>query len=824
MTKRFKTKLSIVLTAVGLLGLGTIFVFGVAFPAEGASDFWKQDGFFTYSLLPNLAVNCGIVTSYFELYPDGTEFRFDIDQTTFNPQFLTVSSALRDKQVSAVQVRSNLICDNVFSGDTIRLVGGSFSLLVTASDSDGSVANVQPIKFTSLSAINNIQGRSVALPTITIPASQINNALDNDVQEWISWLTIKIQWFPQFKNSLGGDAIQVATVDTLAKLLLRVENPAPIPETTQGTYVKLTGITPITYDKASGTVPSFKIRGELDNWTSSEGFPVVDIFAPNGQKIWNNVLMNIDTDKGGGVTEFLRNNFEIGNKDLLPLGIYKFEMSSNNDVRKDSSGKTLKAIMEMRIIDTRTPEETKDIPPPTTCPNSADIQRVVDAQSTDSLQRNIIALEEKSRTSGGLSACEQDVLDAQKAELLTRDTTGGNGTPPPEEEIPTPTGFTLIEQRIRCNIIFLDVSKDCTVPKTPQFIQFQLLGSQSDAGVRFSEVELSPEIILPASTTFQVSRVQVQENLIIYKNNPITQEVIDELLCKEPKVNQQTGEVTTRTDCPDTTFNVQQGRISGVFLSSSEKADVNSFVDTARTIYQFSQIKLTESSIVDKLRVLGEPLAKGDLVTIVLEVSGSFDATIDGVDKTGVVGKMIYAHTLVYTDTLATDTEKCQGLSGEAIILCLAGEEALGTGGECEGLTSQQCLDLARNNNDGVQGAIEEFFDIFTLGDDDTTTDESLLDGLSNTIKDIGCLFSVCDDGLLGGGDDSSSGGSNNGAVCDTSLFTPAECEEETQNQDEADDLRDLLTLSGVPIEAIIIFIAVVAILIVVGVIIRSRR
>jgi hypothetical protein len=93
------------------------------------------------------------------------------------------------------------------------------------------------------------------------------------------------------------------------------------------------------------------MKGELDNWKSTEGFPVIDIFAPNGQKIKNDIVLNVINQKNSDVWEFSRDNFEIGLLSELPTGKYTVEMSSSNDARKDSLGIPLKSQMTFEIID-----------------------------------------------------------------------------------------------------------------------------------------------------------------------------------------------------------------------------------------------------------------------------------------------------------------------------------------------------------------------------------------------------------------------------------------------------------------------------------------
>ncbi|MEX1152036.1 MAG: cadherin-like domain-containing protein, partial [Nitrosopumilaceae archaeon] len=128
------------------------------------------------------------------------------------------------------------------------------------------------------------------------------------------------------------------------------QNPTLVPQTL-GTFVKLTSINPNTIDKADNKTPSIDIKGELDNWTDLEGYPIVDIFAPNGKKIWNDIVLNNVNQKNSDVWEFTRNNFRVGSLSELPTGEYLIEMSSSNDIRKDSLDIPLKSQMSFVIDD-----------------------------------------------------------------------------------------------------------------------------------------------------------------------------------------------------------------------------------------------------------------------------------------------------------------------------------------------------------------------------------------------------------------------------------------------------------------------------------------
>jgi hypothetical protein len=157
--------------------------------------------------------------------------------------------------------------------------------------------------------------------------------------------------------------LQGATIKESEKYTINVEKDSPLvveenkhPELSQiplESTVRLTSINPSTIDKAENKILSIDIKGELDNWQSIEGFPVVDIFDPNGQKIKNDIALNMINQKDSSIWEFTRNNLKIGSLSELPTGKYIVEMSSSYDVRKDSLGIPIKSKMTFVIIDSR---------------------------------------------------------------------------------------------------------------------------------------------------------------------------------------------------------------------------------------------------------------------------------------------------------------------------------------------------------------------------------------------------------------------------------------------------------------------------------------
>ena len=181
-------------------------------------------------------------------------------------------------------------------------------------------------------------------PTLSIISASIPRAL-------ISKGPIAVYWI-----QLQGDIIRESdkfTINVGNKSSFDYEenqNPTLVPQTL-GTFVRLTSINPNTIDKADNKTASIDIKGELDNWTDLEGYPIIDIFAPNGQKIWNDIVLNNINQKNSDVWEFTRNNFRVGLLSELPTGEYLIEMSSSNDIRKDLLGIPLKSQMSFVIDD-----------------------------------------------------------------------------------------------------------------------------------------------------------------------------------------------------------------------------------------------------------------------------------------------------------------------------------------------------------------------------------------------------------------------------------------------------------------------------------------
>ncbi|HXV66575.1 MAG TPA: Ig-like domain-containing protein, partial [Nitrosopumilaceae archaeon] len=178
-------------------------------------------------------------------------------------------------------------------------------------------------------------------PSLSIISASVPWAL-------ISKGPIAVYWI-----QLKGDIVRESdkfTINVGTELLVDSEEN---PNTTQilGTFVKLTSINPNTIDKAENKIPLIDIKGELDNWSVGEGYPTVDIFAPNGKKLWNDVILNNVNQKNSNVWEFTKNNFKVGTLSQLPTGKYIVEMSSSNDIRKDSLGITIKSQLSFTLDD-----------------------------------------------------------------------------------------------------------------------------------------------------------------------------------------------------------------------------------------------------------------------------------------------------------------------------------------------------------------------------------------------------------------------------------------------------------------------------------------
>ena len=196
-----------------------------------------------------------------------------------------------------------------------------------------------------------------------------------------------------------------------------------------------------------------------------------------------------------------------------------------------------------------------------------------------------------------------------------------------------------------------------------------------------------------------------------------------------------------------------EAKVSDADLSSRQMTLTNSMSPTK--FYQISLIKIQPEELFQKLREVnggGFNLSEGDALTFVLKVSGGMSAT-SGLDKFSVaVDGLEYSYNMVWTDSTSADPEPCQGLSGQAIVDCLADNDVDttddgSTGGYCENLTAEQCLEAGKDQPINIPGLFQDYIDSLAGKDTQNTGnpkgsggDGIFCDGVSDITECIAIL------------------------------------------------------------------------------------
>jgi len=584
------------------------------------------------------------------------------------------------------EIRIAKLTPTLACGDTtsvvhdIRLAGGSVRLEFATDRFGGTEATVLS-DFKVIPALNrSLKGNGIALPSLTVTADQIESvhSIPNDIAEVNIDLIGRSSSFASIV--IDGTTVGVGDLTSGSKGKVKLLNENFVQTAPEmGITVNLIVVTPsqqlyINGDPAPVGSASIQqittndrmrmtIIGNLDNWSSTEGFPFVNIFDPRNNLIIRDLqLTNVRQIPNTIVTEFSRINIDIPiaindvNIDSLK-GTWRVEMHSNNDVRRTSTGQAVTSSQSFVLIDSRQevidPDPTNtpicnpltevvvngkcelkgtEPPPPTTlmCPSISDMGIFVKSATNDELLAKQKELEDLIRA-GNTQVCVLQFLALSNAEINLR-----NITQPPEE---MPTGTTDTRVFIEYQIIHENecvIPTDGTVGRFPTeglaVTGFQLLGIAPCANSRLVATDIDVVVDFGADVQEYVpdnASIDTEHKLFISVNNPYPT-IPDFTLIPNPNPSLLPSYVISN-------HNFLNDKIGDVGLSGGEVAEPKIFFDQQLGDPRFilAEVTIQENSIKDKIQK-NHILLQGDKVEVLYYTWGKFGGTFKGQDVLGV--------------------------------------------------------------------------------------------------------------------------------------------------------------------------------------------
>lgn len=268
-------------------------------------------------------------------------FTFDIFTTN---ELISASSLVGTIRIidTSARVRCDLV--DPLSGVTFQMVGGQVTTSFYATQENGQETFIKKVTRNITTIPRDIINRDSILPTGNVLADEIDAKLTSTDENYVTRIRVEITANMLFKGSETGTTSLSGQGVVRATLAVKVHNEILDPPQPTSNVVDLTSVTSLssgtdTIDiaKEFSTI-LIKVRGQLPQWSASEGVPNYDIFTPDGKLFGSRVLMNIAVliDSRTNTYQFTDGSFSIG---VSPqTGFWKVEMHSNQDVRKTDIG------------------------------------------------------------------------------------------------------------------------------------------------------------------------------------------------------------------------------------------------------------------------------------------------------------------------------------------------------------------------------------------------------------------------------------------------------------------------------------------------------
>jgi len=638
---------------------------------------WFDDLNFFLAVSPNSGVNCNLALTMLQDNTDGTRTTFSSTSGNFNPIFTTASViGSSGKEISQLIIAPVLVCEeNPSTLDfPIELQGGTVSHKTYIYDQSGIRKLVQSQFLVIPSALSSLEGAGVFLPSTTVSASLLESA--SGVTAGSPSLLVEHQTEGFFNIKVFGSVSNTGQKTVSGTNRVQII-PFVEPTDPEGTQVNLDSIIPNKFifvgssNEEGLTASNSKekiliqnsmfatIKGRLDNWKVSEGFPIITITNPSGGITATSEMTQFNI--GSLYTEFTLPNFRMSptisdsNIDQMK-GIWKVAMKSKNNVRSITDTLTF-ILQDARGTAPPLPPSTCDPPlvsdgmggckmgdptviiPVYTCISLSDMGIFVTSATNAELLAKKVELDAL-QAQGNTQLCVTQFLNFVDQEIAIR---GVTITPPP-------TGTSSVNAFIE----YFSSYEGCQIPsngvaRLPTqgigITGFQLIGMGQCDGDTWAGANL--DVILDFGDDVQEFVIDdtifdLEHKMFISVNNPYP---------SSPTFTCTQATSTSLGVCALNAHNHLNDKIGDVGVRAEEFNETFEFIDQARgdPRVKLAQITLQSNLIKDKIQK-EHILLQGDKVEILYYTWGKFGGTFKGTDVVGAFTPLYFIQKFTWND------------------------------------------------------------------------------------------------------------------------------------------------------------------------------
>ena len=358
-------------------------IFGVVIVGAMVFLFFAEGKFSGGEIFPlalvgeNFGVDCRAWNQMSERGINGVTRTFSVVTVNFDvfTTFELVSTSSSVGNLDLIDTSMRVACDPVFVSDlTFDMVGGTTITRFYATQENGQEILIKTVTRNITTIPRDVLNRDLIIPTGTIRASEIDDKLTSTVENYITRVRTTITADLLFKGSATGNLLNTGTAVVQGILTVKVHNEIVNPPQPVSNFVDLTSVTggiagSETIDLANEfSTVVIKVKGELPQWSESEGLPFYDVFTPSGNKFASGIRMTVVTliDSTTNTFEFIDPSFAIGTSPQL--GFWQVTMHSNQDIRRTDIGLPSTDTKVFKVINTK--------PEGVTCPDGTVVSSI----------------------------------------------------------------------------------------------------------------------------------------------------------------------------------------------------------------------------------------------------------------------------------------------------------------------------------------------------------------------------------------------------------------------------------------------------------------